>query len=54
MDVKLFTPQGLIVTVIHDLIILGLVGGWIFFQVQIMGNDVNVGGNARASQSRQR
>lgn len=52
MNVKLFTLEGVIVTVIHDLIILGLLSGWIFFQVQVMGNDVNLGNNTRASQSR--
>lgn len=48
MDVKLFTYQGLVVTIIHDLIILGAFSGWMWFQVQVMGNDLKVGGSTPA------
>lgn len=54
MNIKLFTMEGIVVTIIHDLILLGLLSGWIFFQVQVMGNDINFGGNARASQQARR
>lgn len=38
----LFTLKGLGVTVITDLIVVGALGAWIFFNVQVMGNDVEI------------
>lgn len=46
----LFTIHGVVVTIIHDLILLGLLAGWIFLQVQVMGNDVAIGvGTAKSA-----
>lgn len=42
MKELLFTGRGLLVTVIHDLILIGMFSGWLFFQVEIMGNNVRV------------
>jgi hypothetical protein len=36
----LFTLKGLAVTVITDMIVLGVLGSWMFFNVHVMGNDV--------------
>jgi hypothetical protein len=50
MEVKLFTLEGLKVTLIHDLLIVGMFAAWMFTQVTILGNDVTIGGT-RASQT---
>lgn len=39
MDVKLFTWEGLKVTIVHNLIALGLIASWIFVQVKILDRD---------------
>jgi hypothetical protein len=36
----LFTIKGLAVTVLTDLIIVGLLGSWIFINVEVLGNEV--------------
>lgn len=36
----LFTIKGLAVTVLTDLIIIGLLGSWIFINVEVLGNEV--------------
>jgi hypothetical protein len=36
----LFTIKGLAVTLLTDLIIIGLLGCWIFINVEVLGNDV--------------
>lgn len=36
---NLFTIPGVIITLIHVFIAVGVITSWIFFQVQIMGND---------------
>ncbi|NCX94458.1 MAG: hypothetical protein EBX40_07260 [Gammaproteobacteria bacterium] len=36
----LFTIKGLAVTLLTDLIIIGLLGSWIFINVEVLGNDV--------------
>jgi hypothetical protein len=36
----LFTLKGFAVTVITDMIVLGVLGSWMFFNVHVMGNDV--------------
>lgn len=40
MNVKLFTIDGLIVTIIHDLILIGVAACWIWVNVSFLGNDV--------------
>lgn len=41
-DIKqdLFTLKGIAVTLITDMIVLGILGSWMFFNVHVMGNDV--------------
>lgn len=36
----LFTIKGLAVTVLTDLIIIGLLGSWIFINVEVLGSEV--------------
>lgn len=36
----LFTVKGLAVTFITNMIVVGILGSWIFFNVQVLGNDV--------------
>lgn len=36
----LFTIKGLAVTLLTDLIIIGLLGSWIFINVEVLGNEV--------------
>lgn len=36
----LFTLKGIAVTLITDMIVLGILGSWMFFNVHVMGNDV--------------
>lgn len=36
----LFTVKGIAVTLITDMIVLGILGSWMFFNVHVMGNDV--------------
>lgn len=38
----LFTIKGIAVTLITDMIIIGILGSWIFVNVQVLGNDVSV------------
>lgn len=40
MEAKLFTFEGLKVTILHNLIILGLIASWVFIEVKILDNDV--------------
>jgi len=43
-DIKqdLFTFKGIAVTLITDMIVLGVLGSWMFFNVHVMGNDVEL------------
>lgn len=36
----LFTFKGIAVTLITNMIVLGVLGSWMFFNVHVMGNDV--------------
>lgn len=36
----LFTIKGIAVTLLTDLIIIGLLGSWIFINVEVLGNEV--------------
>lgn len=36
----LFTIKGVAVTLLTDLIIIGLLGSWIFINVEVLGNEV--------------
>jgi|688.fasta_scaffold02764_29 hypothetical protein len=38
----LFTFKGVAVTIITDMIVLGVLGSWMFFNVHVMGNDVTL------------
>jgi hypothetical protein len=38
----LFTIKGLAVTVLTDLILIGLAGSWIFINVEFLGNDAAI------------
>lgn len=49
---NLFTIHGLITSIIHALIIVGALASWVFFQVQVLGNTVSVGGSAPSAVSR--
>jgi hypothetical protein len=40
MNVKLFTLDGLIVTFLHDLILIGVAACWVWVNVSFLGNDV--------------
>lgn len=42
MEVKLFTLEGIKVTVVHNLILLGFALTWVFINVVFLGNDVTV------------
>lgn len=42
MNVQLFTLEGIKVTVIHNLIVLGFGLTWVFINVVFLGNDVTV------------
>lgn len=51
MNVKLFTFDGLIVTIIHDLILIGVAACWVWVNVSFLGNDViaDIGPTAKLS-----
>lgn len=38
----LFTLKGIAVTLLTDLIVIGMLGSWIFINVQVLGNDVAI------------
>lgn len=38
----LFTLKGIAVTLLTDLIVIGIMGSWIFINVQVLGNDVAI------------
>lgn len=40
MNVKLFTFDGLIVTIIHDLILIGIAACWVWVNVEFLGHEV--------------
>ncbi len=46
----LFTLPGLLVTVIHDLILVGILATFVWFQVQVLGNDVIVNTGPKSHQ----
>lgn len=49
---NLFTLHGLITSIIHGLIVVGALATWVFFQVQVLGNVVSVGGGTPSAVSR--
>lgn len=49
MDAKLFTVEGIKVTILHNLILLGLLGVWMFVNVKILGNEVVAFDDSRAA-----
>lgn len=49
MEVKLFTFEGIKVTIIHNLLLLGVLAGWVFVNVKILGNDVAAFDDSRAA-----
>ena len=50
----LFTPTGLTVTLIHNLILIGAFGCWVFFQVKVLGNDLQIGSESQQSEHLER
>jgi hypothetical protein len=36
----LFTPKGIMVTVITDLVVIGIAAAWVLVNVNFLGNDV--------------
>lgn len=42
MDVKILTPDGIKVTIVHNLMLLGFGLTWVFINVVFLGNDVTV------------
>lgn len=39
---NLFTIHGLLTSVLHGLIVVGLLATWVFVNVQVLGNDVAI------------
>lgn len=39
---NLFTLHGLITSVIHATLVIGILSSWVFFRVQVMGEDVSI------------
>lgn len=39
---NLFTLSGFITSLIHFMLVVGVLASWIFFNIQFMGNDVSL------------
>ncbi len=48
----LFTPSSIVIAIIYGLIVSGAVSAWLFWNVQVMGNDIAMSVPSKTSMSR--